>query len=203
MDVVSGGGEEMNMLQINNTIISLELLKNKFVCDLHACKGACCVKGDAGAPLEEEDLLQITNVFPKAKPYMRAEGIQAIEEQGFSVKDVDGDVLTPLVNGKECAYVVFDNNGATRCAFEIAFLEGKTNFRKPISCHLYPARITKYKDFEAVNFHQWDICKPACECGSRLGVKVFRFLKEALVRRFGMEWFAQLECADSALSEKA
>lgn len=190
------------MLQIQNTLLSLDLLEKKFVCDLQKCKGACCVKGDSGAPIAKEELPLIEGIYEKVKPFMRKEGIDAIEKQGKHIIDEEGEPVTPLVNGKECAYVVFENNGKTKCAFELAYNAGKTNFKKPISCHLYPVRIAKYNDFDAINFHEWDICKPACECGEKLNVKVFHFVKEALIRKYGKEWFGQLEEAEKMLGDK-
>jgi hypothetical protein len=189
------------MLNIDNTIISEELFQKKFVCDLSACKGACCVQGDSGAPLLDEETGILDDIYEDVKPYMNEAGIKSIEEQGKFIVDVDGDYVTPLVDGKECAYVIFDQKGIAKCAIEKAYEEGKVNFKKPISCHLYPIRITKYSSFEAVNYHQWDICSEACKCGSALDVKVYKFLKEPLIRKFGKDWFEQLEYADKNLSE--
>ena len=188
------------MLQIDHTIISRELLEQRFVCDLHACKGACCVEGDEGAPLEKEELEKLQAVYEDVKPYLRKEGIQAIREQGLYTIDREGDYVTPLVEGKECAYAFFEKDGTAKCAIEKAHREGKTDFKKPISCHLYPVRINKHKDFEAVNYARWEICNPACACGEQLNVKVYRFLKEALIRKYGEEWYKQLEYADQHLN---
>jgi hypothetical protein len=187
------------MIQIQNTLVSLDLLEKRFVCDLQKCKGACCVGGDAGAPLSEEELPLVERIYDEVKPFMRIEGIRAIEKQGKYVIDEEGEPVTPLVKGAECAYVVFDNKGATKCAFELAYMAGRTNFKKPVSCHLYPVRVAKYNDFEAVNYHQWNICKPACECGKKLDVKIYQFVKEALVRRFGEKWLEELKIADELL----
>lgn len=187
------------MLQIQKTLVSLDLLEKRFVCDLQKCKGACCVEGDAGAPLLEEELEVVEKMYEKVKPFMRKEGIAAIEKQGRHIIDDEGEPVTPLVKGKECAYVVFEKNGSTRCAFELAYNAGKTDFKKPVSCHLYPVRIAKYNEFEAVNFQSWEICKPACICGEKLNVKVYRFVKEALIRRYGEAWFEELEIADEML----
>ena len=183
------------MIAIDNTIVSEHLLEKKFVCDLNACKGACCVAGDSGAPLEEEELKILKEIYPKVKPYMDADGVKAIAKQGLYVIDEDKDFTTPLVNGKHCAFVVF-NEGIAKCAIEKAHAEGKIDFKKPISCHLYPVRINKFKDYEAVNYSKWEICKPACECGKKLDVSVYKFLKEPLIRRFGEKWYDQLKLAD-------
>lgn len=179
------------MFQVGNTIISRDVLEEYFLCDLKACKGACCVEGDAGAPLEESETKLLDDLFDKIKPYLRPEGIQAIEEQGTSVLDVDGDYVTPLVKGKECAYVVFEN-GITKCGIEKAYLDGKIDYQKPISCHLYPIRVTKYQNFEAVNYHEWPICKAAKICGSKEKVKMYVFLKDPLIRKYGKEWYDEL-----------
>lgn len=183
------------MIAIENTIVSEHLLEKKFVCDLNACKGECCVAGDSGAPLEEEELKILDKIYEKVKPYIPTDGIKAIEKQGTYVLDDENEYTTTLVKGKHCAYVYFENKIA-KCAIEKAFNEGKINFKKPISCHLYPVRITKYKDYDAVNYHKWEICKPACECGSKLNVPVFAFLKEPLIRKYGENWYKQLELAN-------
>jgi hypothetical protein len=191
------------MIQIENTIISRELFEKKFVCDLSACKGACCVEGDAGAPLEKEELEILEDNYSVVKEFLRPEGIKAIEEQGPYVND-HYDIhaqTTPLVNGKECAYTVFDEKGIALCGIELAHKAGKIDFVKPISCHLYPVRINKTPDFDAVNVHTWHICKAACECGDKLDVKLYKFLKTALIRKYGNDWYAQVEEADKLLEE--
>lgn len=183
------------MIAINNTLVSEDILEKKFVCDLNACKGRCCVQGDSGAPLEGEEAGTLDDIFEEVKPYLTPEGIAAIEEQGKYTIDADGDLVTPLVDNRHCAYTVFEN-GIAGCGIEKAFNEGKTSFRKPVSCHLYPVRITKYNHYEAVNYHQWEVCKPACSCGDKLDVPVYKFLKPALVRKYGESWFKELELAD-------
>ncbi len=184
------------MISIGDTLISEDILEKKFVCDLTACKGACCVEGDAGAPLEPEEVKILADEYEKVKPYLRPEGIKAIEEQGTHVIDeLDGEPVTPLVNDAECAYVVFDENGTTLCGIEKAWKEGKTYFRKPVSCHLYPIRIQKYSSFEAVNYHKWKICSAACSLGESLKVPVYKFTKDALIRKYGPEWYTDLEKA--------
>lgn len=182
------------MIAINNTLVSEDLIERKFVCDLNACKGACCVEGESGAPLEKEEREIIESVLEKVKPYMNEKGKKAIAKQGPHVIDSDGDYTTPLVSkGGECAYVFFDETNTAKCAFEKAYLEGIIAWKKPISCHLYPVRITKYKNYDAVNYHSWSLCKPACECGKKLDVPVYKFLKEPLVRHFGKDWYKELE----------
>jgi len=183
-----------DMISIDKALVSEELLSEQFVCDLQKCKGACCVEGDAGAPLEPEEIKILEAEYPKFKDYLRPEGLKAVEEQGTHVTDpLDGEPVTPLVNGAECAYVVFDDKGTTLCGIEKAWRDGKTSFRKPVSCHLYPIRIQRYKSFDAVNYHQWQICAPACDLGKELKVPVYRFAKEALVRKYGEKWYQDLE----------
>lgn len=190
------------MIKIENTLISEYLLEKKFVCDLSACKGACCVEGDSGAPLEKKELKELEDVYEKVKPYMRKEGIKAVEEQGIHLVDGDGDHVTPLVDGKECAFVDFDEKGVAKCTIEKAYRDGKTNFKKPLSCELYPVRIQEYTEFDAVNYNKWSICDPACQLGEHMNVKVYRFLKDALIRKYGEKWFKQLELADELKEKK-
>jgi hypothetical protein len=180
------------MIEIQDTLVSDEVLSKQFVCDLAACKGACCVEGDAGAPLEEEELSILDDIYEDVKPYLRPEGIAAIEKNGKYVIDWDGEPVTPLVNDVECAYATFDPDGTAKCGIEQAHRDGKIDFYKPISCHLYPIRLAKISNFTAVNYNYWKICKPACACGEELNVPVFRFLKEPLKRKFGKDWYDQL-----------
>jgi hypothetical protein len=182
------------MLQINNTIISLDLLEKQFVCNLDKCLGECCIAGDSGAPLNDDEIDFLERNFDKIKPYMEKAGIEAIEENGIFWIDPEGEKVTCLVNGKECAFVKM-NGKTANCAIEMAFNDKKIDFIKPISCHLYPVRIKEFKDFTAVNYDTWDICKPAEIYGKYLGVPVFRFLKEPLIRKFGEDWYEQLEIA--------
>ena len=180
------------MVQVDDKIVSLDVFEKQFVCDLSACKGACCVDGDAGAPLTDDELDVLFKIFDEVKPYMRQEGIAAVEQQGMYVVDTDGDNTTTLVNNRECAFVSFDHDGTAKCSIEQAYNDGKIEFKKPISCHLYPIRISKYRNFEAVNYESIDICQSACECGKNLQVPVYLFLKEPLIRNYGSEWFQQL-----------
>lgn len=182
------------LLPHDNTLLSEELFSEQFVCDLQKCKGACCVEGDAGAPLEPAEVDILKKEYSNFENYLRPEGRAAVEEQGTHVIDpMDDEPVTPLVNGAECAYVVFDEKGTTLCGIEKAWRDGKTSFRKPVSCHLYPIRIQRFKSFDAVNYHQWQICAPACDLGKELKVPVFRFAKDSLIRKYGEKWYQELE----------
>lgn len=189
------------VIEIGKTLVSLDVFQKKFVCDLAACKGACCVHGDSGAPVENHEIGEMEDALNEVIHYMRPEGIEAMNKQGTVVIDDDGDVTTPLVNGGECAYVIYDGDGTAKCAFEQAYRDGKTKFYKPVSCHLYPIRIKTYKRFEAVNYDRWDICRPACDCGEKLSVPVYKFVKNALLRKYGEEWFQQAEAAAALLEQ--
>lgn len=180
------------MIQIDDKLISEDLFSEEFVCNLAKCKGICCVEGDAGAPLDENETKILDEIYPKIKPYLSPEGIQAIEEQGTYTLDFEGDLVTPLVNNAECAYVIFDEKGYTKCAIEKAYEDGVIDWQKPISCHLYPIRITEYSNFSAINYHEWDICSDACTLGKELGVKVYQFLKKPLIRKYGEEFYQTL-----------
>jgi hypothetical protein len=180
------------MIAIGETLVSEELLEKKFVCDLNACKGACCVQGESGAPLEDKEVEILEAIYEKVKPYIPADGIKAIEKQGTHVIDTDRERVTPLVKGKHCAYTYFEN-GMALCAIEKAWKDGKVEFRKPISCHLYPVRVDNTKMYDAVKYERWSICKPACKLGESLQVPVYRFVKDALVRKYGKKWYAELE----------
>jgi hypothetical protein len=188
------------MIRVNNILVSDEIAQNEFVCNLQKCKGACCVEGELGAPLEADELEVLKQIYPHVKPFLSAEGIQAIEEQGLYVLDEDGDYSTPTIGGRECAYAVYDDKGILQCGIEQAYNAGSTNWRKPISCHLYPIRVMKRKNLEALNYHRWEICAAACELGAKLKVPVYRFLKEALIRKYGEAWYhelvRQIEAAD-------
>ena len=179
------------MIQVEDKIISMEIFEKYFICDLNACKGACCVEGDSGAPLTVEEEKKLNNIYEKIKPYMREEGISEIEKQGVVVYDSEGDLTTTLVNNRECVFVI-EKEGVNLCSIEKAYLDGKIDFKKPISCHLFPIRVKEYRDFDAVNYEKIKICEPACECGSKLEVPVYAFLKESLIRKYGEDWYQKL-----------
>ena len=191
-----------SVIAIENTLISDELLERKFVCDLSACKGACCVEGESGAPLELEEIAILEDELDKIKPFLRPEGLKAIEKHGVFTLDSDGDFVTTLVAGAECAFATFDKNGVAKCGIEEANKAGATSFKKPVSCHLYPARLSEFKNYIGDNYHEWPICDAACELGAQLKVPVYVFLKEALTRRFGAEWYEQLCAADQFRQEQ-
>ena len=180
------------MIQIGKALISEEIIEKEFVCNLSACKGACCVDGDAGAPLDENELQILMDIYPKVKPFLRKEGIQAIEDQGLFTTS-DGEYETPLIDGKDCAYVIFDDNETALCGIEEAYNQGEVDWKKPISCHLYPIRVRDYTEFSAVNYHKWEICDDACSLGKELQVPVYKFVKQALIRKFGEDWYSELE----------
>lgn len=181
------------MFQLGKTIVSEDIIEKDFVCNLNACKGACCVEGEAGAPVSEEEVGILKEIYPQVKPFLRSEGIKAIDEQGVFITTKRDELETPLVNGKECAYTVFRENGNAGCGIEDAYNAGAVDFRKPISCHLYPVRVQDYSEFAAVNYHKWPICDDACTLGKELQIPVYKFVKDALIRRFGSHWYAELE----------
>lgn len=183
------------MIIIENALVSDDVVGKQFVCNLTACKGACCIAGDSGAPLDYEETAVLENIYDKVKPYMTPQGIKAVEQFGKYMVDSDGEFVTPLVEGnKECAYTIFEN-GMALCGIEKAYRAGDIDFYKPISCHLYPIRIKKMAEYDAVNYDRWDICSPACANGKKLGVRVFEFLKAPLIRKYGEDWYKQLEGA--------
>lgn len=181
------------MFIVENVYISDDIAEECFVCDLEKCKGACCVEGDLGAPLELDELLTLEDILEEVKPYLMPEGITEIEKQGAFIKDEEGDFSTPVIDGKECVYAFYDEKKTLKCGIEQAYREGKIDFQKPISCHLYPIRVGQYEEFEAMNYDQWHICSPACELGKSLQVPVYEFLKEPLIRRYGKDWYKELD----------
>jgi hypothetical protein len=180
------------MIVIGDTVISDDIADKFFVCNLQKCKGACCVEGDLGAPLEVDELKTMEEIYETVKPYMSKEGIDAIENQGVYIKDWEGDFSTPTIKDRECAYAIWEN-GFLKCAIEKAYYDKKVDFKKPISCHLYPIRISHYEHYDALNYDRWHICNDACHHGSDLGVPLYKFLKEPLIRKYGEDWYKELE----------
>lgn len=188
-----------DMIEIDDKIVSTDILRECFSCDLGQCKGICCVEGDAGAPLEIDEVDMLEAEYPNYAPYMTEEGRREVERQGFMVVDSDGDYTTPLVRGAECAYS-FTENGITFCAIERAYREGRCGFIKPVSCHLYPIRVVRFSNGSyGLNYHRWHVCRPATECGRKSGTPIYKSLREPIIRRFGEEFYKALECADELL----
>ncbi|MBO5780514.1 MAG: DUF3109 family protein [Muribaculaceae bacterium] len=190
------------MLQIKNTLVSLDLAEQFFCCDLDACKGECCIEGDAGAPLTEAEKAEIERILPEIIDDMIPAGRREVEANGVAYIDEEGDLVTTIVEGKNCAFTCYGKDGMCMCAIEKACREGRIDFLKPSSCHLYPLRLTEYPDFTAVNYHRWKICKPAETLGRKLGLRLYQFLKEPLIKRFGQEWYDELCLACEAYLEQ-
>jgi hypothetical protein len=180
------------MVEIDDMVISLDVVEKRFFCDLASCKGVCCVHGESGAPLDDDEVKILEDEYPSFKNYLRSEGIDAIEKQGTSVIDVDQEMVTPLIDGRECAYAIFED-GIARCGIEKAYDEGDTSFRKPVSCHIYPIRIKRYNNMTAVNYDLWPICDDARIMGENKDVPVFRFVRDAVERKFGQDFYKKLE----------
>lgn len=179
------------MIIVDGILISEEIRDMCFSCDLEKCRGGCCVEGDAGAPLEEEEISMLEDHIEEIIPFMAEEGIGEVKKTGVFDYDIYGQYVTPLVNGRECVFVFFDN-GIARCAIEAAFQAGKVPFAKPISCHLYPVRIIRTGNTEGLNYHRWFICEAARKRGKENEVRLYMFLKESLVRKYGEEWYEKL-----------
>ncbi len=190
------------MLQIQDTIVSFDVLERRFLCDLAKCKGICCIEGDSGAPLEDEEIPILERLVDVVWDQLSEESKAVIKEQGVWYTDVMGDKVTSIVNGKECVFTTIDKDGMCKCALEVAYREGRSDFYKPISCHLYPVRLDKVGDSIAVNYHKWDVCKCARKLGSINDLPVYKFLKEPLIRRFGQEWYDELELCVGELKKQ-
>lgn len=180
------------MIQIDDAIVALDVIEENFICDLSACQGECCVEGESGAPLENEEVEIIEKILPLIWDDLSPKAQQVIDAQGVAYQDRDGDMVTSIVNGKDCVFTYYDEKGICKCAIEKAYKEGKTDFYKPISCHLYPIRLEKFREFTAVNYHRWRICKAAVLLGNKEGLRIYQFLKEPLIRKFGDAWYNEL-----------
>lgn len=190
------------MLQIKDTLISLDLVERYFCCDLDSCLGECCIDGDAGAPITEDERRKLEEVLPAVIDDLLPAARREIEENGVAYVDCEGDLVTSIVDGRNCVFTTYGPGGMCMCALEKAWREGRIDFMKPMSCHLYPVRIREYDGFTAVNFHRWKICKCAEILGRKNGIRAYRFLEGPLVRRFGREWYDELvEAADAYLEE--
>lgn len=190
------------VIEIDGRIVVTDILTERFCCNLFMCKGMCCVEGNAGAPLEEGEAEILEREYGNYREYLTPSGHKAIHEQGFSVLDEDGDHTTPLIGDADCAYA-FEENGVTMCALERAAREARMDFRKPLSCHLYPIRVTKFGDgSEGLMYHRWDVCDSAREYGLKAGMRVYQTLKEPIIRKFGEEFFRELDAAAKYMDEE-
>lgn len=187
------------MFQIQNTLVTLDIVERFFCCDLEKCLGACCIEGDAGAPVTEAEVGEINRVLPEIERDMLSRAIDEVRDNGIAYRDPEGELVTTLLDGRNCAFSCYGPGGVCLCAIEKARREGRIDgFLKPISCSLYPLRVTEYKDFTAINYHRWEICRSAEQLGRRKGIRLYQFLKEPLIRRFGAEWYDEL-CANCEL----
>lgn len=192
-----------SIIEIDNFLVSSDILTEKFICDISKCQGACCIIGDSGAPLDNKECDLIKKEYGSISKYLRTEGILAIKEQGPFIRDIDNDMVTPLVKGQECAYAIFDKENNCFCGIEVAHRSGSSSIRKPISCWLYPIRVSSLSSgMTALNLHRWNICLDAYAKGHKEGVEVFRFLKEPLVFAFGQEFYDKLEEAAAFLKKQ-
>lgn len=181
-------------------MVSSEVFTQHFCCDVATCRGMCCVHGDSGAPLLPDEAKKIEEILPIVEPYISTAGLEAIKAQGCSVIDSDGDLVTPLRNGEECAFAIFEN-GVALCSIEKAWFQKKVDFRKPISCHLYPIRVKQFETFTALNYDEWSVCKPARKLGAKNGIPVFKFLKDPIIRAYGLAFYKKMEEAYALLQE--
>lgn len=181
------------MLQIGDTLVTLDVVERFFCCDLDKCLGQCCIDGDAGAPVTEAELEDIRRVLPEVIDDLLPASRKQIEEAGLAYRDPEGELVTQIIDTGNCVFSTFSEGGMCQCAFEKAFREGRIDFYKPISCHLYPLRLKEYPTFTAVNYHRWKICKCAEVLGRAKGLRVYQFLKQPLIRRFGEDWYRELE----------
>lgn len=190
------------MLQIQNALVSLDLAEEFFVCDLAKCLGQCCIEGDAGAPITEDEKKKLEEVLPVVWDDLLPAAREVIERQGVAYTDEEGDLVTSIVDGRDCVFTTYAPGGMCLCAVEKAFREGKCDWRKPMSCYLYPLRLTEYPDFTAVNYHRWIICKCARTLGRKEGVRLYEFMRGPLTERFGAEWYDELKQACEAYLEE-
>ena len=190
------------MYQIGDVLISDEVLTERFVCDLEKCMGACCIEGDAGAPVDLDEIMQIEEVLPIIWDQLSIPARKVLNKQGVAYTDPEGQLVTSIVNGKDCVFTCYDEKGCCYCALEKAYREGRTKFYKPLSCHLYPIRHKKVGDLDALNYHQWEVCKAAVLLGQLKDVRVYEFLKEPLIRKFGEAWYLELLDAVAELKKR-
>ena len=194
--------DEEKMIQIEDTVVSLDVLRERFLCDLHACKGACCIEGDAGAPVEPDEVEKLEAVLPLVWDDLTPGAQSVIRRQGVVYTDEEGDLVTSIVDGKDCVFTCYDERGYCYCVIEKAFRNGRTDFYKPVSCHLYPIRVDDYGPYKAVNYHRWEVCRAAVLLGRKENLPVYKFLKEPLIRKFGEVWYHELEVAAEELERQ-
>jgi len=180
------------MIFHHNTLISLDIIQKKFFCNPEKCHGACCVEGDYGAPLDEPEIIEVKDNLPFIREYMTIEALEMLDKDGFYEKDPFDFYVTKCVDRADCIFC-YKEGKIARCAIEKAFFDNNLTFRKPVSCHLYPIRISNMKTYDAMNYHQWDICEAGRKLGDESGLPLYKFLKEALIRKYNKEWYNELE----------
>ena len=190
------------MVEIQDTLVSLELFTRHFCCDLATCKGCCCEEGDAGAPVETDEVAELEALLPTIWDELTPEAQAVIERQGVVYADPSGELVTSIVDGRDCVFAAHTADGQCVCVIDRAFREGRLRFQKPISCHLYPVRLKRIGDSIGVNYDRWDICQCACQLGNKLQLPLFRFLKEPLIRRFGTKWYEECEIVAEELKKQ-
>lgn len=190
------------MVQIQDTIVSFDVITKEFCCDLKKCKGACCIEGDAGAPVTADEIAEIEQLLPVIRQGLSEQALKVIDAQGVAYPDPEGELVTSIVNGKDCVFTVYGEDGCCYCAIEKAWREGKCSFMKPVSCHLYPIRVKRLGQFWGLNYDRWDVCQAAAIKGHREGIPVYRYLKEPLIRRFGQAWYDELELTVSEMKRQ-
>jgi hypothetical protein len=184
------------MIEIEDTVISIDLIERYFCCDLRKCRGACCIEGESGAPLTKQEFDYLQKVLPLLWDNLSPEAKEVINKQGIAYIDRENDIVTSIIDGKDCVFTCYDENAVCKCAIEKAYNEGHIDFKKPVSCHLYPVRVKQYKDYKAINYHRWKVCCAAEILGKQKQIFVYQYLKEALIRKFGEEWYNVLDaCA--------
>ncbi len=189
------------MIEIKDTVVTLDLFREHFCCDLAACKGACCIEGDAGAPVSIDEVAKLEEAVEAVWDELSPKAQKVIKAQGVVCTDRDGDLVTSIVNNKDCVFTCYDDKGCCYCAIDKAYREGRCNFRKPLSCYLYPVRLSKMGSITAVNYHRWDVCKAATCLGKKLNLPVYKFLKEPLIEAFGQEWWDECDIAAAELKK--
>ena len=189
------------MIEIKDTVVTLDLFREQFCCDLGACKGACCIEGDAGAPVKLEEVAQLEEAAEIVWDELSPKAQEVIKAQGVVYTDQDGDIVTSIVDNKDCVFTCYDDKGCCYCAIDKAFRGGRCKFQKPISCHLYPIRLSRMGSYTAVNYHRWDVCKAATLLGKKLNLPVYKFLKEPLIKAFGQEWWDECDVVAGELKK--